>query len=359
MDPLILEILVGVLILSSFGLAYMVSKTWRVTHVLLLNLVFLTGIVYWYMAARTLKIHSEWRGQYNKQTAMLKDLQQQNVKLVEGSEDDETLKRSLRQLQYELADLVSARGQVWRDIEKVTADPQSGQVTIDMTNKDHGLAEKTIVFLFESAPAAEGGDYLGEYQVSAVQGEKTVVLTPHLPLTPEQLARLAETKAPLSVYSTMPTDDPKLLAGLDPQRQQAIIPDQAAREEFASADRPVRDYNALFHSFHAQRQILGDEKAKALSDIKRLQDANKRVVADAQYRTGEISRLTEDLSGFQREAQIVTAYFQQLVAEAKKTASVLKTSKAHCAQLAAAVTALQLENARAVNAQTGTEPAAE
>src|SRR5205085_9222008 len=162
-------------------------------------------------------------------------------------------KKSLRQLQYELADLASARGQVWRDIKEVAADPQTGQVTITMDAKDHGLAPNTIVFLFESATAAEGGDYLGEFQVTATPEETKVQLTPHLPLTPEQLAQLGQTKAPLSVYATMPTDDPNILSGLDPQRQQAIMPDAQVREQFAAADRPVRDYNALFHSFHAQR----------------------------------------------------------------------------------------------------------
>src|SRR5205085_3081708 len=105
----------------------------------------------------------------------------------------------------------------------------------------------------------------------------------------------------------------------------------------------------------AQRRILADEKAKALSDIQRLQDATKRMLADADYRTGEKARLEEDLQGFQREVQVLNSYLQQLAAEGKQTATALATSKAHMAQLAAAITALQLQNARAASAQSGAD----
>jgi hypothetical protein len=351
MDPLILEIIVGVLILGSFGLAFMVSKSWRVTHVLLLSLVFLTGVVYWYMAARTLKIHTEWRNLATKQQTEIAQLEKDIEELRSGSTTDETKKRSLRQLQYELADLVTARGQVWRNVQEVTADPQKGEISLTMTDKDHGLADKTIVYVFEGATAAEGGDFLGEFQVASSNDTK-VQLTPHLPLTPDQLALLGQTKAPLSLYSTMPTDDPGMLAGLDPARQAAILPDEKLRQQFAAADRAPRDYNALFHDFHAQREILADENKRFVGDIARLDQSIKRVENDTTYRTGEKSRLQDDLKGFQREVQIVTNYVEQLKAAVAKATSQLTTSKANAAQLAAAVTALQLQSARAVNGQT-------
>jgi hypothetical protein len=396
MDPLILEIIVGVLILSSFGVAYMASKTWRVTHVVLLNIVFLTGIVFWYMAARTLKIHEDWRKVVQDQRTQLGNLREENKRLIEGDPSGEPAgdaasgeefppeeappegapgavapaqavpaqdpviaalkadprfnKLSLRQLQYELADMVSARGQVWRNISEATPGA-NGELTLTL-DKDHGLAPQTVVYLFERPTVSEGGDFLGEFQVTAAPDETKVQLVPHLPLTPDQLAQLAQVKAPLSVYSTMPTDDPKLLTKLDPKRQQAIIPDEQARQAFAAAGRPLRDYSAIFHSFHAQRNILADEKAKALSDIQRLTDSTKRVTSDVQFRQAEAGRLNEDLNGFRREVQIVTTYLQQIGAQSKKVASDLTTSKANIAQLAAAVTAQQLEDARRVNVQT-------
>jgi hypothetical protein len=357
MDPLILEIIVGVLILSSFGLAFMVSKSWRVTHVLLLSLVFLTTVVFWYMAARTLKIHTEWRNLANKQKADIAQLQKEIEELRDGSKTDETKQRSLRQLQYELADLVTARGQVWRNVQEAKADAQSGEITLTMADKEHGLADKTIVYVFEGATPAEGGDYLGEFQVKS-SNESTVQLAPHLPQTPEQLALLTQTKAPLSLYSTMPTDDPGMLTGLDPARQQAIVPDEKVRQQFAAADRSPRDYKILFHDFHAQREILADENTRLVGDIARLDESISRVATDAKYRAGEKTRLTDDLAGFRREVQIVTDYLGQLKSAVNKKLAQLATSKANAAQLAAAVTALQLQSARAVNDQTS-ENAAE
>ena len=57
---LILPIVLGVLILASFFVAYMSAKTWQVYQVVLVVFIFLGTVAFFYLGARTLATHKAW-----------------------------------------------------------------------------------------------------------------------------------------------------------------------------------------------------------------------------------------------------------------------------------------------------------
>ncbi|REK06766.1 MAG: hypothetical protein DWQ37_22235 [Planctomycetota bacterium] len=218
----------------------------------------------------------------------------------------------------------------------------------------HGLVPDTIVFAFEERPVSEGGRYLGEFKVvESEPGNPVVKLAPNLPLTEAQGEHLeAASDVPWTLYMSMPTDNPRVFAEMDADKRQSMLP-PASAEEFANADRPLRDYHDLFHEHYVQSVLLRDYLAYLEGNIQRTTEATERVNATVSYRQSEQAKLQSDLEKFRFEAEAIAKYqksLEQKLAEERERA---KQQYIENRRAAAVLTRHQLELQRTINRQAG------
>ena len=72
------------LVLASFFLAYMASKTWRVYQVILVWFVFAASMAMVYLSARTLKTHQSWRSTAQAWQKAVDDVERENASYSGG-----------------------------------------------------------------------------------------------------------------------------------------------------------------------------------------------------------------------------------------------------------------------------------
>ncbi len=348
---LVLQIVVGVSVLGSFALAWLSFKSVRAYNLVLAVMVLIATIVFAVFAARTLRTHEAWRSLAKAQEAELATLEQKNRDLAEGvQEKNQPLVEGIRQLKLQLFRSSIDRGGVWYEIapEKVNPDTGVAMVSIDAP-EPHGLAEKMIVFAFDPK------QYLGEFQVTkAAAKSKSVELTPMLPFNPEPLARLAasvKSGGPWTLYQMMPIDDASTFASLSDEERAKLLP-KSALKEFANPDRPLRNYQMIFH-FNAQQQMLTqDEISRVQDNIKQMKDAKEKIAEEIKYREGEKADLQFDLKNFQRELVAVKAYAVQLQQKFENVRSELRSVFTATRQEASELATLELRAAEAINRRT-------
>ena len=83
----LLEIFLLLVILTSFFLAYMIAKSWRIYMVVLGELVLLAAAVFMYMAVRTLKTQKSWREAEIAWSQAVEKQDQKNQELESGREE--------------------------------------------------------------------------------------------------------------------------------------------------------------------------------------------------------------------------------------------------------------------------------
>jgi hypothetical protein len=352
---LVLEILLGVAVLASFYVAYMSAKTWQVYQVVLIVFVFLSAVVFFNMAALTLATHRAWRTAVKQRESELASVTKQ-IQEIQGDgpvDANVPAPKGIRQLKQELQKLATDRGGVFYDV--AVAGVKEGVADLTLKSPEHGLVPGSVLFAFDQAKAEEGGRYQGEFKVVAVgEGEKaaTVQLTPNLPLTEAQMQRLAASKGPWTLYTTMPIDDAAVFANLDEKTKTALLP-PASLSEYAAPDRKLRDYELLFHENYVQRSLLSDGISKVTTNIDRTTADVKEATEEIAYREMEKTSLQADLEKFQYERTQIAAYqktLEKLFAELRDS---LKSTFAKNKQWAAELTAAQWKGAEAINELTG------
>src|ERR1700681_3001900 len=110
--PLVLEILLGLMVLASFFVAYMSAKTWQVYQVVLVVFVFLGTVVFFYMAALTLATHRAWRTAVKQRETELANVTRQ-IQETQGDgpiDPNAPPPKGIRQLTQELQKLAADRG---------------------------------------------------------------------------------------------------------------------------------------------------------------------------------------------------------------------------------------------------------
>jgi hypothetical protein len=89
---------------------------------------------------------------------------------------------------------------------------------------NHQLRPPMIVHLFDERPLGQGGSYLGEFVVTAVQ-ESSVTAVSTLPRTPEDFQRIDAARAGTwALYDIVPADDNMLWAGLSEEERRVYMP---------------------------------------------------------------------------------------------------------------------------------------
>ena len=254
------------------------------------------------------------------------------------------------QLRQTLEILVSNRGGVLYDV--AVDNVKDGVAQLTLKAPEHGLVPNTVLFAFDGTAPAEGGRYLGEFKVvTAAEGNPSVQISPNLPLTEGQAQRFANAKGPLTLYATMPIDNPARFAELDDATRQSLLPKESLAE-YAKLDRKLRDYEQFFHENYVQVSLLNDAISKLNSNIQRTEAATTETRREIAYREGEKTNLQADLEKFRYEAQAIAAYQKSLEDLYAKVRQSLKNTYQENRKLAAALTVAQLQAAEAINAGT-------
>lgn len=347
--------LLGILVLAIFGsffVAYMSGKTWPIYQAVLVVFIFLGTVAFFYLAARTLATHKSWRELVRQQKQELASLESQLLPLKGGLDaSGNAVAGEVPTLRHKLRLETTGRGGVFYD---VAADGlKDGVVQLTLKAPEHALTENSLIYAFDQKGIAEGGRFLGEFRVvSAPEKSPAIQITSTLPLTAEQAKRLeAAIKGTWTLYTTMPSDDPDVLARLDEASRTALLGAEAAKE-FESRQRERRDYRLIFHENHVQRALLADSIRTTTSNIARLSAAAEEAAKEAGFRTTEKDNLQADLKGFQSELAAITAYESSLEGLLGKVRESLRATYIENRKAAAQIAEEQLRSADEINRRT-------
>jgi hypothetical protein len=354
---LLVPILLGVIILASFFVAYLSAQSWPVYQVVLVVFVLLGGVVFFYLGARTLATHESWGKKVVELRQQIQASEQERLQLI-GGEQDQTGQLQpgvIPRLRRELEVLVSDRGGALYDVPVESV--KNDTATLTMPRPDHGLVANSVVFVFDQIAPSEGGRFLGEFKVvAAAENSPAVQVTPNLPLTEAQSKRLAASKGPWTLYSTMPVDDAELFAGMEEAARQALVPKESLTE-YANKDRKLRDYETFFRENYVQRSLINDAIAKTTSNVQRTEAAVEETKREIAYRTTEQGNLKADLEKFQLESREIAAYRKTLEGMLTDLRGKLKTTYLDNRSKAAQLTDWQLKAAEEIDRRTETAAA--
>ena len=354
----VLEVFALLLVLVSFFLAYMASKTWRIYQVILVWFVFAASLAMVYLSARTLKTHQSWRSTYQAWQKAVNEVERENALIQGGVEEGaQIVEPGIDQLKSELHRAVVGRGSIWfvANVDKIDPKSGTGELTIE-SPQPHDIVTKMILFAFQRQTVAEGGKYLGEFKVTKGDGKaKTIEIAPNLPLTDEDRQRLAQARGPWTLYAVMPVDDAKLYAAMTPEERRTLLPEKSAeaRAEFANGDRPLRDYEYFFHQNAQERELLAEAIANTQKNLRLIEVAQKTAEKDVQFREGEKVALSADREKFLYEQKVILAYVQALQKKLAEVRADWQTSLTATIKTARKIQQIQLKAAEEIDRATG------
>ena len=286
------KVLVGLIIVASFGL--------------------------FYLGMQTLKTHKYWRESARKHEAKLEPLPMEIDRLKFGDVEG----GCLRDRRVALARQLAERGRVWHNwAPQQIVNPQTGEVRIGTDAAGpYGIADKMPLFVFEAKGAKDGGRFLGEFRVKGIaEGAKQIVLEPVMTMTPDDLARLQQSKGPWTLCELMPTDSHTVFAGLDEKQLRGILPARTV-EQFISdgkdgKTRKLRDYGILIEEFDRQRAVLVEKQNTAARHKQALEAAVADAKQQVQFRQNELAALKTELAALARERDVALAHEKALEKE--------------------------------------------
>lgn len=336
----------------------------------LLGLIIVAVLPFLYYGARTLQTHKHWMELAQAYQTKVDEAEKRNEILEFGDPQDPAV-QGLNQVRLETHKFLIDRGRVWRDVTPAQVDPQTGQVrvTVDFP-EPHGIGEKTILYAFEQGPAEEGGRYLGEFKVVALNNkeislEPTRSLREPLPQgnTWNPLQRLVQSRGPWILYDLMPIDSHETFAGLSPEELKAILPEDTLAQYLKDGQpagpddperyvvdgkyvRPLRDYDSLFKSYDLHRTRVFD----LIESWGRDKAYMEQAVADATKQQAEteqqVAALKTELAEIRREVDAVAAHRKQLEQTLGQIQKEIDEAIASNQALAAEIARLQQEAAR-------------
>jgi hypothetical protein len=354
----VLEVFALLLVLASFFLAYMATKSWRIYQVVLVWFVFAAAMATVYLSARTLKTHQAWGSTLAAWQKAVDEVQRENARLQGGEENGaEIVEPGIDQLRSELHRTVVGRGTIWFNVSVDKIDPKTGvaELTIERP-QPHDIQAKMVLFAFQQKPVAEGGKYMGEFRVTKGEStSKTIEVAPNIPLTDEDRQRLAQTKGPWTLYAVMPVDDAKQFAALTPDERRALFPDKSPEDlaAYANPDRPLWDYEYFFHQNSDERALLAASIATTQDNLRRMESAQKAADADVKYRQAEITALSADREKNLFEQKAIHTYLLALQKKLVEVRADWRSSLSATIQTARKIQRIQIKAAEQIDRATG------
>lgn len=262
-NPLVCQILGGVLALFFIFLLVMCWKTWRVLHILSAFFVFGAAVTFLTFASYVLKTQAAWRKLYEAHRAAIAKAEAEQVKLLQGDliavqQAEDCIRSARAKLNEEVVD----RGRVWRECTPTNAiDADTFKVrTIPASQpagtvpEPSGIEAQMVLYVFAEKDSKDGwkvpGYYLGEFKVD----EKTdtdVTISAMLPLDPDQLQRIQQGGATWALYEVMPVDSHEVFAQMDEKEKRMVgMSKEALAEYFPNVfNWPADQYDKFLDSF--------------------------------------------------------------------------------------------------------------
>ncbi len=283
----------------------------------LIGLILAIAPAFFFFGARALKTHQHWRVKAAEAEKKLEELKKENSLLEDGNFAEGI--RGVRQVKLDLHKLLLDRGRVWRNVAPGAPNPQTGAImcTTDLPNPN-GIAVKTVLQVFEQAPVAEGGRYLGEFIVTA-KADKQLELQPAVKLTAEETEQLTQSRGPWVLRDVVPVDEHEIFAGLDEARIRAMFPEATVDEYLKHGQkgpggemytRQLRDYGVLLTCYHQHRAVLRELLEAAKRDNQYLQAALADAKRQQQFRNEDFDRLKSLFTEETRQLDAVKSHLE-------------------------------------------------
>ncbi len=338
-----------------------------------LGLIIVVASVFFYLATRTLRTHASWRERVSEAESEIDQLKLESERLRDGEE-------GIRDLQVDVARLMVDRGRVWQGCEilEVDHDTAGARVLTDLPGP-HQMTPDLVVAVFEETPISEGGTYLGEFRVTAVEDDDIVRIEPATRFAPEEVQRVVDSQAIWTLYESIPIDDPLVFEDVSEEQLRAALPEETVEEylldgealppeeELPVADvvfgipgsieegvyrRALRDYRFWFRELHNQRTILTDLLAAAQHDRQALDEALQS--ADAQVETiqNDIDAAQTDLAEMSRQRDLVAGRLADLERQLEEARANIEGLLEANRTMAADIARLQLHARRLIDEQS-------
>jgi hypothetical protein len=231
----IVPILILVLLVAGAVALYLSGATWRWYNITLLSLVMLVSVGWFYLAARTLKIQEAWRSEVGRWEKAIAAADKQHDEILHGQTDAEGKTHlGLEAVKLEVEKLLQGRGRLWAQATRKSAAAETGQLVVTIESPaPHGIEKSMLLYVFDDA---DGGGFLGEYEVTAATANSPdVTLLPALKLRGSELQRIAARRgAHLRLYEVMPNDSHEIYADAVRIIREQLKPDEQEKTTDAS-----------------------------------------------------------------------------------------------------------------------------
>jgi hypothetical protein len=297
----------------------------------LVGCIFFTSLAFFMMAARTVRTHEHWRQLAEKFQKRIAQVRLESRKLEKGDADW----MGMAKAHLESAKLATDLGRVWYNCTPKRADAQSGQVSVSIeAPAPHGIADKTVLYVFEKADVQKGGRYLGEFKVVGVTAT-AVALEPTRRLSESQLQRLSQSKGPWVLFAKLPLDSHRdqAFADLKENDLKAMLPEGSVAEyihdgQAAEAGDPdsrkvkvdgkdvyvrfLRDYGAMLESLSQHRSELVDQIESGKRDEQAAEDALTDAKSQQEFLQKQYASLVEEVAKYHGQREAVKIHWQQI-----------------------------------------------
>ena len=394
----IIHIVLLILLLASFVFAYFSARTWHWGYVLVVLGIFLSTVLFFILAAETLRINAVLRKRAQDTQRQLDDVQARNEALDKGTTDTAIVNQlrnlevrmkedaesvpSLAQLDHELLLATRNRGRVWWNVTPSNVNQQTGAVQVGVARPEPaGIQKDSVVVLFEEGEpqlpgqdgAPRGKQYLGEFRVTAADAQ-TATLEPVLPLDEFEKRRIAASQPPWIMYDSMPADRHQIFAGMSEDDLKQKLPPQSANEyirhgkDAGPDDEEIRQagfdetgkrlppdqlaqaakklYQRRLRDYAVEFDELAQRKLELLVDIDGIRKDNERLATALEsakklqaFREDEARRLNTDLVGITKERQAIEQHLAQLRQRIDRGRRLLEETLRNNAALSGQVTA--------------------
>ena len=342
----------------------------------LAGLITVSAIVFFYMTASTMKIRGYWYQSKVAHERAIKMAKAENAALIGGVAGDPS-SPGIRRLRLELHKTTIDRGRVWRNCTARVTTPETGvlSVTIDQP-QPHGIADKSVLYLFSQADFEKGGRYLGEFRATGVdEGKKLVALQPAMKLSERELKRVAENRGPVIMYEVMPSDDHESFAGIKPADLKAVLPESSLTEyardgQAANAEDPaerkakegdkekyvrrLRDYRVSLVDLFRDRTVLDERIVTRTNDVSRIEAAVAESKRQEEYCRSQITLLKKEVAEVRREQDATVAHRKMIQGKLDQLKQLIDTGIASNRAMAGELGRLQLEATRRIDQRSST-----
>jgi hypothetical protein len=275
-----------------------------------------------YFSLLALKTHQHWRSVANKIEAKLQVVgdEIQDIQFGSPKEGGDNLQNTRIELYKYYVD----QGKIWRNC--ILQGQANNEVKVALSKPDpKGLRADLVVYAFDEAPIAQGGCYLGEFKVNAIDDKegKWMTLEPTMRLQPRAIDRIKSGKGGWTLYAVLPNDMHEPFASLEKNGPLRAALPAAVLDEYLTDGknhqvRQLRDYYVLLKELDRQETVLLEDVDATTRHEQYMQAATADAKKQELFQQDERTALTAQLTRMQTERDAAVAHEQSLGNELKQ-----------------------------------------